>query len=174
VLDFAAGSGRHALLAHALGARVLAVDRNAGALASLDEGIETEAIDLEEGPWRLPSAAFDAVIVTNYLFRPRFALLCGLLAPSGLLIYETFARGNEAYGKPSNPAFLLTEGELYERARLAGLAVVAYESGFSGPEQPAIVQRLCAVRPPFDPVRLTPGNSQSASRARREEPGALG
>jgi SAM-dependent methyltransferase len=164
VLDFAAGSGRHARFAAALGARVLAVDRDAAALAGLREPpsrrggeagrIETAVLDLEAGPWQLEPAAYDAVIVTNYLFRPRLALVCGLLAPGGLLVYETFALGNEAYGKPSNPDYLLREGELLERARHAGLTVLGYESGYCESPKPAIVQRLCAARPPIDRRRL--------------------
>ena len=83
------------------------------------------------GEWPFGRERFDAVVVTNYLFRPRFALLAALVAPGGLLVYETFARGNERYGKPSNPAFLLAPGELLERCRSAGLRVLAYEHGCS-------------------------------------------
>jgi SAM-dependent methyltransferase len=158
VLDLAAGGGRHALLARSLGARVLAVDRDAAALSVLDRApgaaIETAVLDLEDGPWQLTAGAFDAVIVTNYLFRPRFALVCDLLAPGGLLIYETFAVGNEAFGKPSNPAFLLEEGELLVRSRAAGLTVIAYESGLTPSDRAAVVQRVCAVRPPYERARL--------------------
>ena len=150
MLDFAAGGGRHALLAHSLGMRVLAVDRDAQALEPLAErGVEIRVLDLEAGRWQLPLGAFDAVVVANYLFRPRHALLCGLLAPGGLLIHETFAQGNEAFGKPSNPAFLLREGELLERAAAAGLLVLGYESGHATRPKPAIVQRICAARPPL-------------------------
>lgn len=159
VLDLACGSGRHALLAARQGHRVLAVDRDAAALAGLRaesatalgqgaEGLlELRCVDLEQGAWTLPRGEFDAVIVANYLFRPRFALACGLLAPGGLLIYETFARGNEAYGRPSNPDFLLREGELIARAQAAGLVVTAYESGYVPRPKPAVVQRICAARP---------------------------
>lgn len=159
VLDLACGSGRHALLAARQGHRVLAVDRDTEALdglraesaATLDAGsqdrLELRCIDLEQGPWTLPPGGFDAVIVANYLFRPRFALACGLLAPGGLLVYETFARGNEAWGRPSNPDFLLREGELIARSQAAGLAVIAYESGYVPTPKPAVVQRICAARP---------------------------
>ena len=149
VLDFACGGGRHALLARSLGMQVLAVDRDAEVLVPLaGQGIETRVADLEAGPWELPRGAFEAVIVANYLFRPRHALLCGLLAAGGVLIHETFGRGNEAYGRPSNPDFLLREGELLERAAAAGLTVLGYESGYTALPKPAIVQRLCALRPP--------------------------
>jgi len=160
VLDYAAGSGRHSRLAASLGMRVLAVDRDAAALAALEGahpqggGVETRVLDLEGGPWVLPAGGFDAVIVANYLFRPRFALVCGLLAPGGILVHETFAIGNEAFGRPSNPAFLLREGELYERSAAAGLTVLGYESGYTEAPRPAIVQRICAARPPIDRRRL--------------------
>ncbi len=187
VLDFAAGSGRHLRLARSLGLSALGVDRNtdaldadgyadgldadrtgdtfgtrgdAGALAATARepgSVDTLVLDLESGPWSLPPGAFDAVIVANYLFRARFALLCGLLAPGGLLIYETFGLGNEAYGRPSNPSFLLREGELLERASAAGLIVLAYESGYTDRPKPAIVQRICASRPPIDGKRLALG-----------------
>lgn len=159
VLDLACGSGRHALSAVRKGHRVLAVDRDADALArlraesasALDETsqgrLELRMLDLEQGPWTLPPDSFDAVIVANYLFRPRFALACGLLAPGGLLIYETFARGNEAWGRPSNPDFLLQQGELIARCQAGGLAVIAYESGYVSDPKPAVVQRICAARP---------------------------
>jgi SAM-dependent methyltransferase len=159
VLDLACGSGRHALSAVRKGHRVLAVDRDADALArlraesasALDETsqgrLELRMLDLEQGPWTLPPGSFDAVIVANYLFRPRFALACGLLAPGGLLIYETFARGNEAWGRPSNPDFLLQQGELIARCQAGGLAVIAYESGYVSDPKPAVVQRICAARP---------------------------
>ena len=165
VLDLACGSGRHALLAARSGHRVLAVDRDGDALAGLQaesaaafgqgaEGrLELRRLDLEQGPWRLPPGGFDAVIVANYLFRPRFALACGLLAPGGLLIYETFALGNEAHGRPSNPDFLLREGELLTRAQAAGLVVLAYESGHVSSPRPAVVQRISAARPAAGTVR---------------------
>jgi hypothetical protein len=141
-------------LARSLGLKPLGVDRDAAALAG---SIDTLVLDLESGPWSLPANAFDAVVVANYLYRPRFALACGLLAPGGLLIYETFGLGNEAYGRPSNPSFLLREGELFERARAAGLVVLGYESGYTEAPKPAIVQRLCAARPPLDGERLCLG-----------------
>lgn len=163
VLDFACGSGRHARAALARGHRVCAVDRDADALAVLaasaeagasDAALEVRQCDLERGRWQLPAAAFDAVIVSNYLFRPRFALLCMLLAPGGLLIYETFGRGNELYGRPTNPDFLLREGELIARAQAAGLQVRAYESGRVSRPRPAVVQRLCATRPQAGSAKL--------------------
>lgn len=154
LLDFAAGSGRHARPAAERGLCVLAVDRDEQALARLADGLAADspeirlrAADLESGPW--PFAAherFDAVVVANYLFRPRFALLAALVAPGGLLVYETFAQGNERYGRPSNPDFLLAPGELLVRAQRAGLTVLAYETGIVQRASPAVIQRLCAIR----------------------------
>lgn len=146
VLDFAAGAGRHALAAQRLGLRATAVDRDAAALATIGAGVAVRAADLESGEWPLGDERYDAVVVANYLFRPRFALLAALVAPGGLLVCETFAQGNERYGRPSNPAFLLAPGELYERSRRAGLLVLGYEHGLVERPKPAVVQRVCAVR----------------------------
>lgn len=169
VLDVAAGSGRHARWFASLGFRVLAVDRDAEALASMHAcaGIETLTADIENAPWPLPrdrnDRTFAVVVVTNYLHRPLFGHLIDALAPGGVLIYETFAAGNESVGKPSNPAFLLEPGELLEAVR-GRLRVVAYEDGFLENPRPAYVQRICAVHeaqpadaPPEN--RLTIGNT---------------
>lgn len=149
VLDVAAGSGRHARLMAAHGARVVALERDPAALALLAQldGVEAVAADLEDGsPWPLPAERrFAAVIVTNYLHRPLLPHLLDVLAPGGVLLYETFAQGNETLGKPSNPAFLLAPGELLDVVR-GRLRVVAFEDGFEATPRPAMVQRICAVR----------------------------
>ena len=158
VLDVAAGSGRHALAAVELGLRVTAVDRDVGGLlAAGTDRLTVRQVDLEQGPWPFGDESFDAVLVSRYLFRPRLALLAALVAPGGRLIYETFARGNERYGRPSNPAFLLEAGELYERARRAGLVVLGYEHGFVSAPAPAMIQRVCALRPPLTEPLLALG-----------------
>lgn len=152
VLDLACGRGRHARLAAALNHPVLAVDRDPGALLdAAGESIVTQCIDLEgEGAaWPFDAARFVAVIVTNYLHRPLFAHLAAALQPGGMLIYETFALGNEAYGKPSNPAFLLAPGELLDMARKHCLHVLAYEDGVTMAGRTARIQRLCAIAPGF-------------------------
>lgn len=157
VLDLACGSGRHARLFAAAGHAVVAVDRDAVAIAALAAvpGIHALCADIEGGPWPLTGRQFDAVVVTNYLHRPLFPALMAALAPGGLLIYETFAVGNERHGRPSNPDFLLREGELLERVS-GVLAVVAYEHGQVANPKPAVVQRLCARRPgDGDPVEMT-------------------
>ncbi len=152
VLDLACGTGRHARLFAALGHPVLALDRDAAALEQAGgAGITPLQFDLEDGaqPWPFQAGRFAAVVVANYLHRPLLRALAASLAPNGVLIYETFAVGNEAFGRPSNPDFLLQEGELLALAADAGLAVVGYEAGFSAGSgataKPSMVQRLCAV-----------------------------
>lgn len=147
VLDLACGSGRHARLFAALGHPVLALDRDPQALAAAaGPGIVTLEYDLEaEGAaWPFAPGRFAGIVVTNYLHRPLMAQLMASLAPDGVLIYETFALGNERFGKPSNPAFLLRPGELLEHAADGGLRVLAFEDGTIERPKPARVQRLCA------------------------------
>ena len=110
-----------------------------------DPGVELLAADLEGAPWPLGDRRFQAVVVTNYLHRPLLPYLVAAVAEGGVLIYETFAQGNEAYGKPSNPNFLLAPGELLEAVRGA-LTVVAYEHGKAATPRPAVIQRIAAVR----------------------------
>jgi len=143
VLDVACGSGRHVRWFAERGCTVTGVDRDAVATQPLRDIAEIIDADIEAGPWPLEGRQFDAVIVTNYLWRPRLADIVASVAPSGVLICETFAVGNETVGKPSNPNFLLQPGELLQAA--AGLRVVAYEDGFE-PEPERFVQRIVAVR----------------------------
>ena len=148
VLDLAAGSGRHAALFLRRGHKVVAVDRDTAALAGLaSPDLEIVTADLENGsPWPLPGRRFAGVVVTNYLHRPLFPILMASLEPGGLLIYETFALGNERFGKPSNPDFLLRPGELLEVAR-GRLRVLAYEDLEVSEPKPAMVQRIAARHP---------------------------
>ena len=147
VLDLAAGHGRHARLFASRGARVVAVDRDADALSAVEHvaRIETRVLDLESGQWPLAGERFDAIVVTNYLHRPSLHALLDALANDGVLLYETFARGNEAFGRPSNPDFLLERDELL-RVVEGRLIVVAFEQGMVAmPPTGAVVQRLAAV-----------------------------
>lgn len=145
VLDVACGTGRHAQLFAGRGHPVDAVDRDPAAVAALagQSGVTALCADIENGPWPYAGRQFAAIVVTNYLHRPLFPLLMAALAPGGVLIYETFARGNEAYGRPANPDFLLQRGELL---RAVGAArVLAYEDLYVEQPKPAMVQRICAV-----------------------------
>jgi len=159
VLDLACGSGRHSRLLASMGYSVEAVDSDAGALAGLrgQARITTRCADLEGGPWPYGGRVFAGIVVANYLWRPLFPLLMAALDQGGVLIYETFMVGNERYGQPSNPAYLLRVGELLDVVRNR-LTVMAFEqgevlraAGSSGDEEAAqptsaVVQRLCAVR----------------------------
>jgi len=161
VLDVACGHGRHVRWLAAAGHRVTAVDREAGLIVALDGLAEAVQADLEGGPWPLPDRQFDAVIVTNYLWRPLFPALKAAVASGGLLIYETFAQAHAALGRPRRPEFLLRPGELIDVLRAPahtvaqGAApsgdwhVVAFEEGRlpargDGPERE--VQRIVARR----------------------------
>jgi SAM-dependent methyltransferase len=124
-----------------LGHDVTAVDREAQSIA----GVRFVQANLEDGsPWPLPGERFQGIVVTNYLHRPLFPVLADALAPGGVLLYETFMQGNERFGKPSNPAFLLRPGELWQA--FAGLHIVAFEQGRAREPKPAMIQRLCAKR----------------------------
>jgi SAM-dependent methyltransferase len=146
VLDVACGRGRHLRWFAALGHRVTGVDRDAEAIAMLDGvdgGIRVELADIENGPWPFEGQTFGGVVVTHYLWRPLMPTIVASVAPGGVLIYETFAAGNETVGKPSRPDFLLRPGELLDAC--ADLRVVAYEDGFID-SPPRFVQRIAAVR----------------------------
>ncbi len=143
VLDVAAGSGRHTRWLAAQGFAVTAVDRDSPAMAALVAVAETIVADLEGQPWPLPGRRFDAVLVTHYLWRPLLPAIVESVDVGGLLLYETFAAGNETVGRPARPDFLLAPGELLAVA--AGLHVVAFEDGFLG-DPDRFVQRIAAVR----------------------------
>lgn len=150
VLDLASGRGRHARLFAARGHPVLAVDRDLEALAALagTAGVETRSLDLEDGSrWPLGERRFSAVVVTHYLHRPLFDALRKALAPGGLLIYETFMQGNERFGKPSNPRFLLAPGELWHA--FPGLRVLGFAQGQVTRPKLAMIQGLVAMAEGF-------------------------
>ena len=146
MLDVAAGHGRHARWLAARGARVHAVDIDRDALSALDgvDRVTTQVADLEARSWPFADAAFDAVVVVYYLHRPALAQLLRVLKPDGVLLYETFATGNEAFGRPSNPDFLLRENELLDVVR-ERLAIVAFEQGRVDADRVAVLQRIAAV-----------------------------
>lgn len=152
VLDVACGTGRHLRWFQARGHAVTGVDASDAALAVcadvLAAGGTLVLADLERGPWPLPGQTFGAVAVTHYLWRPLLPMLVESLAPGGVLLYETFAQGQETIGRPSRADFLLAPGELL--ATCTSLHTVAFEDGFE-PETPTqaarFVQRIAAVRP---------------------------
>ena len=147
VLDVASGGGRHARLFKQKDLPVIAVDREPQAMP---EGITFVKADLEDGsPWPFEGQRFGGIVVTNYLHRPLLLVLAQSLAEDGVLIYETFMAGNEKFGKPSNPNFLLRPGELLQA--FAGLAVVAFEQGAT---DKAVVQRICVIRGEVGSVRI--------------------
>jgi SAM-dependent methyltransferase len=170
VLDLACGSGRHVRYLAARGLRVTAVDRNREALDRCEAAAERIEADLEGAPWPLAGRRFDAVVVTNYLWRALMPHITACVAANGLLLYETFARGNERFGKPSNPEFLLAAGELL--AHVNGLHVLAFEDGIV--EAPTRrMQRLAAWRAPSVdtlPPRLGPMESALKSTHSQDTP----
>ncbi len=160
VLDLAAGSGRHTRLLLESGFAVCAVDRDVSALLPLaGTGCEVRQIDFETGaPWAL-GTGYDGIVVTNYLHRPLLPAIAEALAAGGVLIYETFAHGNERFGRPHNPDFLLRPGELLDAFGM--LTVVAFEQGEVSVLRPAVIQRIAAVAGPLgsllEPVGLDNG-----------------
>ena len=145
VLDVACGQGRHMRWFSARGYPVTGVDRSPEAIAAVAGVGRTVQADIEQGPWPFEGESFDAVVVTNYLYRPLLPNLVSCIGPGGLLLYETFAEGNEQFGRPSNLAFLLRPGELLE-AVTGRLRVLAYEDLIVDEPKPAAVQRICARR----------------------------
>jgi len=149
VLDLAAGSGRHSILFAERGFEVLAVDREPQQIT----GVRFVRADLEDGsPWPFQGQRFAAIVVTNYLHRPLLPVIESALAEAGVLIYETFMVGNEKFGRPSNPAFLLQPGELLQAFR--ELTPIAFEQGYVERPKPAMIQRLCARRGHIGQVRI--------------------
>jgi SAM-dependent methyltransferase len=152
VLDVACGAGRHMQFLAECGHAVTGVDRSPEAIEAARPWGHTLLADIENGPWPFPDLTFDAVVVTHYLWRALLPTLLASLAPGGVLLYETFAAGNESVGKPSRADFLLQAGELLKVC--AGLRVVAFEDGYlDGPAR--FIQRIAAVRevPNTQPMR---------------------
>jgi SAM-dependent methyltransferase len=155
VLDLACGNGRHSIYLAGLGHRVLGIDR-APTISNSDiprnencGSIDIKTADLElKNTWPLEGLLFDAIIVTNYLWRPHWPNMLCNLAPGGILMVETFAIGNEQYGKPSNPQFLLRQGELLNMTQ--SLNIIGYEHGVVNTPR-KVVQRIVAQRPSNNP-----------------------
>ena len=147
VLDLACGNGRHTRHLQAQSFKVVASDKDLSGVLDLagSRGIELLQADLETEDWPFSAGQFDGIIVTNYLYRPHFPQIVDSLAHNGLLIFETFAAGNEKYGRPRNPAYLLNPDELLH-AFGDSLNVVAFEQAEDRLPHPAVRQRICARR----------------------------
>ncbi|MBU6224080.1 MAG: class I SAM-dependent methyltransferase [Burkholderiales bacterium] len=154
VLDLACGHGRHMQFLAGLGFKVLGVDRNAEALRTASQWGKTLQADIENAAWPLEGRSFKGVVVTNYLWRDLFPQILNSVAEGGVLIYETFSQGNQAFGKPSRPEFLLQSGELLQHCK--GLQIVAFEEGFV-PAPDRCIQRVVAIRVPssLEPAALS-------------------
>ena len=149
VLDLACGAGRHSRYLLEFGYKVYALDRDTRGVLDLvsNPNFFLTQSDVENTPWSYPESLFDGILVTNYLHRPLYPFIVASLNHEGILIYETFSVGNERYGKPSNPHFLLRSGELLTWAQTSGLEVITYEHGYTdNPGGPAIIQRIVAQR----------------------------
>lgn len=149
VLDLACGSGRHTRFLRASGHPVTGIDRDVSGIRGLD-GVEAIEADIEAGPWPLEGRRFGGVVVVNYLHRPLLPVLARSLTEGGVLIYRTFAVGNERFGRPRNPDFLLKPSELLDA--FGHFTVVAYEHGEAS--GPAVIQRICVVNGDSTPPRL--------------------
>ena len=128
---------------------MVAVDRDE---QQLDAGISFVKADLEAGPWPFAGRRFAGIVVTNYLHRPLFQAIEAALEEGGVLIYETFMSGNERFGRPSNPAFLLQPGELLKA--FGALTPMGFEQGLVERPKSAVIQRLCALRGKAESARI--------------------
>ena len=173
MLDVACGHGRHMKWFAGRGCTSTGVDQSAEALKSAAQWGDVVQADIENGPWPLngppgspgapdaaPPRTFDLVVVTHYLWRPLLGVIAQSLAPGGVLLYETFAHGNETVGKPSRPDFLLRPGELLQA--FAALRIVAFEDGFL-PAPDRFVQRLVAIAPGILPDTAPPTAAAAGS-----------
>jgi SAM-dependent methyltransferase len=147
VLDLACGNGRHAIWLAQQGYQVDAIDRDIQALSGKVgiDNINVGIVDLEAGEWPNSDQRYDGLIVSRYLYRPVLHTLAAILNPGGVLIYETFMAGNERYGKPSNPDFLLLPNELLEIYSPL-LNIISFEQGEEQHPRPAVMQRICATK----------------------------
>ncbi len=146
VLDLACGNGRHSIFLASLGFDVVAIDRDEQKLTNFSQFKKITPIcsDLEKRPWPLSDDKFNGIIITNYLHRPLLPHIVRALDKPGVLIYETFGEGNEAFGKPTNKDFLLLRNELFNTLSET-LHIVSFEQGYVVNPKKAIVQRVCAI-----------------------------
>jgi SAM-dependent methyltransferase len=147
VLDLACGKGRHAIRFAQQGYQVDAIDRDAQVVSNMVgmSNINVIIVDLEVGEWPNSDQFYDGLIVSRYLYRPMLHTLAAMLNPGGVLIYETFMVGNERFGKPSNPDFLLLPNELLDIYSPL-LNIISFEQGEEQTPRPAVMQRICATK----------------------------
>ncbi len=147
VLDVACGNGRNTRYLHTLAHKVVATDKDLAGVRDLEgnSDIELYETDLELGGWPFRVEQFTGIIITNYLYRPHFPCIASSLVPNGLLIFETFAAGNERFGRPHNPDYLLQPNELLH-AFMDSLDIIAFEQAEDHQPQQAVRQRICARR----------------------------
>ncbi len=145
-LDLASGNGRHSRLLASLGYEVVAVDRNAELASVYDPmGLRFLALDLEQATFPLADVQAEVVVVSNYLYRPHLDAVSRLVKPGGIFVYETFGQGNERFGKPSNPDYLLAPEELDRRFSNSFETLDSFFGEVDDPS-PAIRARYCGRR----------------------------
>jgi SAM-dependent methyltransferase len=147
VLDLACGNGRHAIWIAQQGYQVDAIDRDVQAVSGmLDmDNINVQILDIEAGEWPGPGQKYDGIVVSRYLYRPLLTSLPEILNSGGVLIYETFMVGNERYGKPGNPNFLLSSNELLS-VYSPLLSIISFEQVEESNPKPAVIQRICGLK----------------------------
>lgn len=144
VLDLACGSGRHSFFLAAMGHDVVAIDINTEAIGkhSIPHNLHIKEWDLEGRTWPFPKEKFSGIVVVNYLWRPLFPQMLFSLEAGGIMIYETFAEGNEKYGRPKNPEYLLAADELKQACSQTD--ILHYQHGFVETPDPAVKQYIVA------------------------------
>jgi len=145
ILDLACGSGRHSILARKQGFIVIATDIDYKKLFFLKKTKDIRVLqtDLErKNNWPFKKNIFDAIIVTNYLYRPLFKNIFYSIKPKGFLLYETFSIENKKFGRPYNPNYLLKPRELLNLALDNEISVIEYEEIITHYIKPKAIQRL--------------------------------
>lgn len=154
LVDLACGRGRNALALTAAGLDCIGIDRNEGFLrewlaAAREHPARAQAVrcDLETGGGiPLRAASCGAVLVFRFLSRPLAPAIEHVLAPGGLLLYETFTHEQPRHGwGPSRADFLLGTGEL--PSLFPGLEVLEHDESPTHEPRPESAARLVARKP---------------------------
>jgi len=149
VLDLACGKGRHGRYFLEQGYPVTFVDKDISGISGLfsynNANAQLIKHDLESNsPWPFQPDQFSGIVVTNYLYRPLFPNLATAIKPGGIIIYKTFATGNEQFGKPKNPDFLLKEHELRTAFNKQFQEIAFFQGREINPDR--ITQAICVQR----------------------------